>query len=81
MPDRVREALRARGLDWPSPIEHHARLGSTSDRLKEKAVSSPTYEAVSKPIYSSAIGRWKNYQKYLEPCLEVLQPCIEDFGY
>jgi tetratricopeptide (TPR) repeat protein len=51
------------------------------ERLREKAVSSPTYEAVSKPIYTSAIGRWKNYQKYLEPCLEILQPSIEAFGY
>jgi len=62
-------------LPWESQVLNYR------DRLKEKAVSSPTYEAVSKPIYSSAIGRWKNYQKYLEPCLEVLQPCIEAFGY
>jgi len=35
--DGLREALRARGLDWPAPIEHHDRLASTSDRLKERA--------------------------------------------
>ncbi len=49
--------------------------------MKTRAVSSPTYEAVSRPLYASAIGRWRNYQKHLEPCLELLQPCIEAFGY
>ena len=45
--DGVREALRARGLDWPAPIEHHARLGSTSDLLKEKArEGAPEWAAV-----------------------------------
>jgi BirA family transcriptional regulator, biotin operon repressor / biotin---[acetyl-CoA-carboxylase] ligase len=31
------EALRARGCSWPSPVEHHPTLASTSDRLKELA--------------------------------------------
>jgi hypothetical protein len=51
------------------------------ERLKAKAVSSPTYEAVSKPLYTSAMGRWKNYRKFLEPCLPILQPLVEAFGY
>ena len=51
------------------------------DRLKTKAVASPTYEAVSKPLYTSAMGRWKNYRKFLEPHLEILQPCVKAFGY
>jgi BirA family transcriptional regulator, biotin operon repressor / biotin---[acetyl-CoA-carboxylase] ligase len=35
--EALREGLRARGRDWAAPIEHHTRLGSTSDRLKERA--------------------------------------------
>lgn len=31
------EELRAQGVPWPAPIEHHERIGSTSDRLKELA--------------------------------------------
>ena len=71
----ARRTLEFLKLPWESQVLNYR------DRLKEKAVSSPTYEAVSKPIYTSAIGRWKNYQEYLEPCLEVLQPSIEAFGY
>jgi hypothetical protein len=71
----ARRVLDFLGLPWdPSVLNYR-------ERLKAKAVSSPTYEAVSKPLYTSAIGRWKNYQKYLEPCLPILQPFIEAFGY
>ena len=75
MEHEARRALEFLDLPW-DPVVLNYR-----DRLKEKAVSSPTYEAVSKPLYTSSIARWKNYQKHLEPCLEVLQPCVEAFGY
>jgi BirA family biotin operon repressor/biotin-[acetyl-CoA-carboxylase] ligase len=35
--EALREGLRARGRNWAAPIEHHVRLVSTSDRLKERA--------------------------------------------
>ena len=71
----ARRALEFLQLPWDPQV-----LGYR-DRFKTKAVTSPTYEAVSQPLYTSAIGRWKNYHKYLEPCLEILQPHIEAFGY
>lgn len=73
-----REAHRALdflGLPWDDQVLAYR------DRLKTKAVASPTYEAVSKPLYTSAVGRWKNYRKHLEPCWEILEPCIKAFGY
>jgi len=71
----ARRALEFLGLPWD------ARVLEYRERLKTKAVSSPTYEAVSKPLYTSAIGRWRNYQKHLEPYFDVLQPCGEAFDY
>ena len=71
----ARRALQFLELPWDPQVLAYR------DRLKTKAVSSPTYEAVSQPLYTSAIGRWKNYRKYLEPCLEVLQPSLDAFGY
>src|SRR5207249_11356782 len=71
--DEARRALDFLELPWdPKVLEYR-------ERLKAKAVSSPTYEAVSKPLYTSAIGRWKNYQKFLEPCLGELAPMVEVF--
>ena len=71
----ARRVLDFLGLTWePGVLEYR-------DRLKQKAVASPTYEAVSKPLYTTAIGRWKHYQEYLEPYLPMLQPAIEALGY
>lgn len=69
---RVTEFL---SLPWEPAVLNYR------ERLQHKAVGSPTYEAVSQPLYTRAIGRWKNYQKYLEPCLPILQPVIDAFGY
>jgi len=76
--DLEREARRAvsfLGLPWEEQVLNYR------DRLKQKVVGSPTYEAVSQPLYTRAIGRWKHYQEFLEPCLPVLEPSIRAFGY
>jgi hypothetical protein len=36
---------------------------------------------VAQPIYTRAIGRWKNYEALLEPTLETLRPFVRAFGY
>jgi len=71
----ARRALEFLGLPWEETVLDYR------DRLKQKAVGSPTYEAVSQPLYTRAIGRWKHYEEYLAPCLPILQPAIEAFGY
>ncbi len=71
----ARRALEFLGLPWDPQVLQYR------DRLKAKAVSSPTYEAVSRPLYTSAIGRWRHYEKHMEPCLETLKPFIASFGY
>jgi len=71
----TRRALRFLGLPWESQVLNYR------ERLSRKAVGSPTYEAVSQPLYTRAIGRWKNYKKSLEPYLPILQPSIDAFGY
>jgi hypothetical protein len=70
-----RRALEFLGLPWEPQVLNYR------ERLNRKAINSPTYEAVSQPLYTRAIGRWKNYQKFLEPCLPTLQPLIDAFGY
>jgi Sulfotransferase family len=71
----ARRALEFLGLPWEEQVLKYR------DRLRQKVVGSPTYEAVSQPLYTRAIGRWKNYQEFLEPSLPLLQPSIEAFGY
>ena len=54
------------------------------DRLKQKAVGSPTYEAVSQPLYTRAIGRWKHYENILSLVCRFssrrLMPWAIEFG-
>ncbi|HWD18418.1 MAG TPA: sulfotransferase [Verrucomicrobiae bacterium] len=75
MAGETRSALEFLGLPWdPQVLEYR-------ERLKTKAVSSPTYEAVSQPIYATAVGRWKHYEKYFGPTLDILAPLVEALGY
>jgi tetratricopeptide (TPR) repeat protein len=70
-----RRALAFLGAAWDQRVlrfDEHART---------RLVRSPTYAAVAKPISKGAIGRWRNYQKHLEPWLETLAPFIKAFGY
>lgn len=71
----ARRALEFLGLPWEAGVLQYR------DRLWDKPVASPTYEAVSKPLYTSAIGRWRNYEKHLEPILKLLEPSIAAFRY
>jgi tetratricopeptide (TPR) repeat protein len=70
-----RRALEFLGAPWDERVlrfDEHAR---------SKLVRSPTYAAVAKPISKGAIGRWRHYQKHLEPWLETLAPFVKAFGY
>jgi hypothetical protein len=71
----ARRALAFLDLPWEESVLKYR------ERLKTKAVGSPTYEAVSQPLYTRAIGRWKNYEEFLHPILPILQPSIEAFAY
>ncbi len=76
-PERqVRRALDTLALPWDNQVlDYRKRLTGT------KRVTSPTYEAVAEPIYTRAIGRWKNYERLLEPAMKTLEPFVREFGY
>jgi len=71
----ARRTLDFLGVAWNPDVlkfDEHAR---------QKVVRSPTYADVTKPVFKTAVGRWRHYQKYLEPHLETLAPFIKAFGY
>ena len=43
-------------------------------------ISTPSYTQVTKPLYKSSIGKWKNYKMYINPEKEV-KKWIKKFGY
>ena len=57
------------------------RVLGFDEHARQKVVRSPTYAEVTKPVFKTAVGRWRHYQKYLEPHLEKLAPFVKAFGY
>ncbi len=43
----------------------------------DRAVKTASSEQVRQPIYSSSKHLWRNYEKHLEPMIEVLEPILE----
>lgn len=76
LPRIARQALEFFDLPWDDRV-----VGFNSDGMKNRLVRSPTFAEVAKPVTKRAVGRWKNYQKYLEPHLSVLEPFVKAFGY
>jgi tetratricopeptide (TPR) repeat protein len=68
-------ALAFLGLQGQGEPDDHPQ------RVRHKIVNSPSQAAVRKPIYRGAIGRWKNYRRYLEPHLPHLEAFCQAFGY
>lgn len=71
----ARRALDFLGLPWEDRVLNYR------ERLRDKAVGSPTYEAVRQPLYTSAIGRWHHYEEYLAPVFPTLQPLVQTLAY
>jgi hypothetical protein len=42
----------------------------------DRAVNTASSEQVREPIYTDAIGYWKNYESHLDELLEVLAPVL-----
>src|SRR5581483_4815745 len=71
----ARQTLEFLELPWNDRVLEFQKLS------QNKLVRSPTFAEVRKPVTKRAVGRWRNYQKYLEPCLPVLEPFVKAFGY
>ena len=61
----VRELLEFCGLDWePDCLKFHK---------SKRAINTASYQQVRKPIYTRSAGRWKNYEKHLDPLIDALR--------
>ena len=67
----ARKTLDFLGVPWD------ARVLGFDEHARQKMVRSPTYADVTQPVYKRAMGRWRNYQKYLEPHLEIIGAVCE----
>ncbi|MGB0775356.1 MAG: sulfotransferase family protein, partial [Akkermansiaceae bacterium] len=72
---QTKKLARFLGIKWSDAMLNHHKNRS------ERNVSTPTYDDVSKPLYTRSVERWKNYEAQLTPHLHHLEPYIAAFGY
>jgi tetratricopeptide (TPR) repeat protein len=51
------------------------------EHARTKRVQSPSHADVRKPLYRTAVGRWRNYQKHLDPHMPRLERFLKAFNY
>ncbi len=76
--DLEREARRAIDflkLPWDDCVLNYR------DRLHDRPANSPSYAEVAEPLSRSRVGRWQNYEKYLQPVLSQLEPLVRVLDY
>jgi tetratricopeptide (TPR) repeat protein len=71
----ARGALEFLGVGWDE------RVLRFNEHAQTRTICSPTYAEVTKPVFKTAVGRWRRYQKYFEPYLERLAPTLRALGY
>lgn len=73
--DVCRSLLEFLDVDWdPAVLSwHRTQTG--------RQIDTPSYRQVGRPMYRSAIGRWRRYEKELAPILERLADFATKLGY
>ena len=71
----ARRVLGFLAVDWDE------RVLRFNEHAQSKTVCSPTYAEVTQPLFKTAVGRWRHYQKYFEPHLERFAPTLRALGY
>src|ERR1051325_4134044 len=51
------------------------------EKGRARQLYSPTYQDVTRPVYSRSVARWRAYEKYLAPILPTLETYCRMFGY
>lgn len=72
----LRPLVNFLGLEWRGELLDHRATAKARG-----TISTPSYDQVVQPINTRASGRWRRYEKQLEPVLPVLLPWARRLGY
>jgi hypothetical protein len=62
-------------------VDWFASVTKFHERAKGRYISTPSFAAVTQPVYNTSQKRWVNYQKHFVSIQPQLQPFIDAFGY
>jgi tetratricopeptide (TPR) repeat protein len=71
----VKSLLAFLGLPWDDAVRGYA------ETAKRRVIATPSAAQVVRPLYTTSQGKWRNYRRFLEPVLPVLEPWVAAFGY
>lgn len=69
------QALAFLGLEWEDQLMDYR------EKARDRWITTPSAEQVIEPLYTSSIGKWRNYARHMAPVLPVLEPWVKKFGY
>ncbi len=72
----LRPLLAFLGLDWDDRVLDHRATARARG-----AILNTSYDQVVEPLTTAAVGRWRRYERQLDPVLPVLLPWAERLGY
>lgn len=72
----LRPLLDFLGLEWNDRLLDHRRTAKSRG-----TIVTPSYDQVTEPVNTRAVGRWQRYADQLEPALPILLPWAERLGY
>ncbi len=75
LPREAQRAVDFLGLPW------HEDVLTWRERTAQKVVHTPSYLAVREPVHTRAVARWRRYEKWMQPHLELLRPIVQALGY
>jgi tetratricopeptide (TPR) repeat protein len=63
-------------------IDEAASMQNFHQNARNKGfISTPSYTQVIEPPHTRSVGRWVNYEAYLQESIQILKPMIEQWGY
>jgi len=74
--DQLRPVIEFLGLEWDDRLLDHRATAKNRG-----AIPNTSYDQVTEKLNPQPIGRWRRYEKQLQPVLAVLQPWAERLGY
>ncbi len=72
---QTKDLLKYIELNYEEELENYVKTAKKRERI-----STPSYSQVIKPLYTSSIGKWKNYKKIINPEID-LEKWIKIFNY
>jgi hypothetical protein len=62
-------------LPWDDAVRNH------TETARRRVINTPSATQVVRPLYTSSVGKWRQYEPQLAPVLGALEPWVAAFGY